>query len=156
MIDIMFPSQTNGPVEDALFDLTVDNNVDPMTVVTSCGLDATNWKYLGPQQSGIRIYRVKLVSLGSVRNLDEAKKAAGRLNPKFRLLEGQAREPFKEKYPRHNGRPIVFGGSQWQDPDDSRNVAYLGTLSVGEWHSRFGWSDGDFHDDRLWPVVEQG
>ena len=143
------------PAEDEWFELTVDNNIDPMSVVTSAGFDATKWEYLGPPFSGVKNYRVKLIALGYVRNLDEAKAAAKLKNPKYQLLEGQAREAFKAKYPRHNGRPVVFGGSEWQDPNRDRRVAYLGYLHGGEWSSDFDWSERDFGGDWLWAVVEQ-
>lgn len=143
------------PAEDKWFELTVDDNLDPMTVVTSAGIDPTNWEYLRPKFSGVKTYRVKLISLGYVRGLEEAKQAAKAKNPKYRLLEGQAREPFKALYPRHNSRPVVFGGSEWQGPSGDRSVAGLGGLYGGEWGSSFRWSERAFGDCWLWAVVEQ-
>ena len=143
------------PAIDEWFDLEVNDDMDPMLVVSSAGFDLKGWEYLGPQFSGKKTYRVKLIELGSVKNLEDARQKARAKNPKYRLLEGQAREPFKAKYPRHNGRPIVFGGSVWQDPHRFRNVACLGGLRSGRWRSNFDWSGDDFVGRWLWPVVEQ-
>ena len=97
------------PAEDEWFELTVDNNIDPMSVVTSAGFDATKWEYLGPPFSGVKNYRVKLIALGYVRNLDEAKAAAKLKNPKYQLLEGQAREAFSAICTAASGAPTSTG-----------------------------------------------
>ena len=152
------PLLTAGPVFPAIdewFELEVDGDMDPMSVVTSAGFSSEGWKYLGPEFSGKKTYRVKLIKLGYVRNLEEARVQARAKNPKYRLLEGQAREPFKAKFPRHDGRPVVFGGSEWQNPSMRRRVAYLDTLHGGRWDSRFDWAGPGFDDAWLWPVVEQ-
>ena len=98
----------------------------------------------------------RLIELGYVKNLEDAWQKARAKNPKYRLLEGQAREAFKAKFPRHNGRPVVFGGSEWQDLIGERRVAYLGRLGFGRrWDSCFYWSGYYFSGRWLWAVVEE-
>jgi hypothetical protein len=141
------------PPIDEWFDLEIDNTFDPMDVVTTAGYNKKGWTFLGPKFEGNGIRRVKLVVLGYIANLEAARVAAKAKG--YRLLEGQAREPFKQKFPRHNGRPVVFGGNEWQGPVGVRHVACLDDLHSGEWNSNFNWSDNDFNDNWLWAVVEQ-
>lgn len=155
LIETMVAEFCSVPAVDEPFDLEVNGDVDAMVVVTTAGYNADGWKFLGPAFSGKRTYRVRLVELGYVANLEAARIAAKAKNPKYRLLEGQARESFKAAFPRHNGRPIVFGGNEWQDPDGDRHVACLSRLDDGGWNSRFARSDGDFLGRWLWAVVEQ-
>lgn len=93
------------PADDEWFELEVDNDQDPMDVVTSAGFDKKSWTYLGPVFSGTQTYLAKLVRLGLVRNLADARERAAKLG--LRLLEGQAREAFKTKYSVPDGK----GGS---------------------------------------------
>lgn len=144
--------RTNAiPVDDEWFHLEVDNTIDPMDVVTSAGHEAKGWKYLGPKFPGKQTYRVKLVRLGYVRNLDEAKRKAKAID--CRLLEGQAREPFKAKFQKPDGKgPIVFGASEWQSPSGHAHVTSLFDFE-GEWDSGFYWSGIDFYGYYRWLVV---
>lgn len=138
------------PGDDEWFDLKVDNDVDPMSVVTTAGYTASGWKYLGPNLLGKRTLQVKLIYLGYVCNLDEAKKRADEMG--YRLIEGQAREPFKVRFPKPDGRGMVFGGSRWQGPDGDANATCLLGFE-GAWYSSFRWSGGGFDDDWRWLVV---
>lgn len=141
------------PADDEEFDLEVDNDIDPTEVVRAAGYDPENWKYLGPKLSGKPKYRAKLVLLGYVRNLEEAREKADKIG--YRLLEGQAREPFKKKYPEPDGKgPVIFGGSEWQRPSGDASVAYLHGFR-GRWDSRFGWSGCGFSEDWRWAVVSK-
>jgi hypothetical protein len=141
------------PGDDVWFDLEVDNNINPMEVVTSAGYTANGWKYLGPKFEGRQTYRVKLVRLGYVRNLKDARKKADKMD--YRLIEGQAREPFKAKFPKPDGKgPVIFGGSGWRSPSGLSRVAYLRDFE-DEWDSDFDWSDYDFSDVWRWLVVSK-
>jgi hypothetical protein len=144
--------QTNAvPADDEWFNLTVNDDINPMDVVISAGYNADGWKYLGPELSGTRTLRVKLTRLGYARNLREAEEKADKLG--YRLVEGQAREPFKAKFPKPDGKgSVIFGGSEWQDPDGGADVAYLNVFE-DEWHSHFLWSGSDFDDDCRWLIV---
>ena len=139
------------PADDEWFELEVDDDIDPMEVVRAAGYDPKGWKYLGPKLSGKHKHRAKNIRLGRVKNLEEAREKADKMG--YRVLEGQAREPFKKKYPKPDGKgPIVFGGSEWQGPDGRPSAAYLGGFG-GELGSRFGWSEDDFGGHDRWPVV---
>lgn len=139
------------PANDKWFNLTVDNDVDPMEVVSSAGYNAKGWKYLGPELKDKQTYRVKLVRLGHIRNTDEAQKKVNKMG--CRLIEGQAREAFKAKFPRPDGNGyIVFGGSEWQSPDGYACVTYLHDFQDG-WRSRFRWRARVFRRAWRWLVV---
>lgn len=141
------------PADDEWFYLEVDNGIDPMDVVTTAGLGGEGWEYLGPKLEGKQACRVKLIRLGYVRNLDDAKKKADALG--YRLLEGQARKPFKTKYPKPDGNgPVVFGGSGWQDPFGGAFVACVDG-DGGAWGSDFGWSSGGWRERCRWAVVSK-
>ncbi len=141
------------PADDEWFELEVDDDVNPMSVVTTAGYDQKGWTYLGPKLSGKQTLRVKLVHLGYVRNLKEAEKKADEFG--YRLVEGQAREPFKARFPKPDGKGfVVFGGSQWQDPNGDARVAYLRDFK-GEWDSYFHWSVSGFLGHWRWLVVGQ-
>jgi hypothetical protein len=144
---------TQHPPIDEWFDLEIDNLIDPMDVVTTAGYNAKGWEFLGPPFVGKKTYRVKLIELGYVANLEAARMAAKAKG--YCLLEGQGREPLKQKFPRHNGRPIVLGGNEWQSPSRRRDVTCLSNLGAGFWRSDFYWSDRGFDDFWLWAVVEQ-
>ena len=81
------------PAEDEWFGLEVD-----YSIVTTAGFNHQGLDYVGPEFSGKKVYRTKLIRLGYVENLIVAKIAARAENPKFRLLEGQALEPFRMKF----------------------------------------------------------
>lgn len=150
-VEASTPLPSAIPADDEWFDLEVDDDVDPMAVVASAGYDPKGWKYLGPKLTGKRTLRVKLVRLGPVRNLKEAEEKADAMG--CRLVEGQAREPFKAKFPKPDGKgPILFGGSQWQYPFGNAYVAFLYGLG-GEWFSLFFWADRGFSGRWRWPVV---
>ncbi len=141
------------PADDKWFELEVDNDIDPMEVVCSAVHDTKDWKYLGPKFKGRVKYRAKLVRLGHVRNLDEARDEANKMG--YRLLEGQAQEPFKKKFPKPKGKgPVVFGGSEWQSPHGGPHVIYLHDVWV-EWFSYFHWSERGFRERYRWVVVNK-
>ena len=72
------------PADKEWFTLEVDDDVDPMGVVTSAGYNPSGWKYLGPELSGKMPLQVKLVRLGYVRNLKGAREKADELG--YRLV----------------------------------------------------------------------
>lgn len=141
------------------FNLEVNNDVDPMDVVASAGFDPTDWKYLGPKFSGKTTYRVKLIRLGRVDNLGKAKDAVKKEDRRYRLLEGQAREAFKAKFPWHlhfNQVPVILGGSEWQDPNRCHRVATLENDPASNfWVLGFASSDLAFGEKWLWAVVDE-
>jgi len=140
------------PADNEWFDLDIDNDVDPMEVVTSAGYNPSGWKYLGPKLSGKSTYRAKLICLGYMRNLEEARKRADKMG--YRLVEGQAREPFKARFSKPDGKGhVIFGGSEWQDPKGHPRVACLSGFG-GEWDSSsFGWSGSEFYGGWCWLVA---
>ena len=140
------------PADDEWFDLEVNNNIDPIDMVISAGHDVKVWKYAGPQLSGKRILRVKLVRLGIlIRDIEDARKRAGWIG--CRLIEGQASEPFKAKFSQPDDNDLViFGGSEWQSLFFNANVAFLSSLEC-EWHSGFFWSEGSFGSNDRWLVA---
>lgn len=141
------------PADDVWFDLEVDYDISPMEVVSSAGHDPSGWKYIGPKLSGKRIIRAKLVRLGNVCDLEEAKKKADKLG--YRLVEEQARDSFKTRFSKPDGSgPVAFGGSEWQGPLGDSDVAYLNDLR-DEWSSNFNWSGNDFNDNWRWLVVSK-
>ena len=146
-----------SPAVGEEFELMVNNNINPMKVVTSAGIDKKGWNYLGPNLTGKVLYRVSFVRLGKVKNLAEAKGKADELG--FRLLEGQARKPFEKKYPRLRGRErVIFGGSEWQSWQGGRNyncVAALCRDNVNEWLPIFPWSEDPFDEYCYWAVVHK-
>ena len=142
---------TGVRADNKWFTLEVDDGINPMSVVTTAGYNPEGWKYLGPNLLGKRTLRVKLVGLGYVRNLDEAQKRAGEMG--YRLVEGQAREPFKTRFSKPDDKgPVVFGGSQWQDPDGGASVACLDGFGDG-WHPYFYWASNGFHVYSRWLVA---
>lgn len=135
------------------FDLEVDNDSDPMDVVTSGNCDVNGREYLGPELKGQQRYRAKLVGLGYVRNLEEARKRADELG--YRCVEGQAREPFKAKFPKPDGKGVItFGTSEWKNPSGNPSVACLSDFE-GEWYPYFHESGDCFYGNRRWLVVEK-
>ena len=159
--EVSEPEQSPAPkvvpltvsADDEEFTLDVNNDQDPMEVVSSVGFDKKSWQYLGPAFSGKETRRVKLIRLGFVKGLKEARQKADQLG--FRLLEGQARESFKAKYPVPDGKgPVVFGGSVWQSPHGDARVACLYECG-GVWNSHFYWSDYGWDGDYRWAVVSK-
>ena len=142
------------PPNDEWFTLRVDNNINPMDVVAmSVSRGPRGWKYLGPAVAGKQTYHAKLVCLGACRNLAEARERAEKIG--CRLLEGQAREPFKKRFSAQDNRgPIVFGGSVWESPEGNRQVAALRYLP-SEWDSSFGLAGKDDHfgEECRWVVA---
>lgn len=135
------------------FELQVNNDVDPMSVVITAGYDQQGWKYLGPRLSGKQTLRVKLVRLGFTRNLDEAKKKADEMG--YRLVEDQASKSFKVRFPKPDGMgPVVFGGSQWQDQNGIARVTSLYNFK-GEWDIYFRWSGNNFLIGSRWLVADK-
>lgn len=137
------------PADEEWFDLEVDNDVNPMKVVVSAGYKGINWGYLGPEFKGKQTYRVKLVRLGYVHNLADARKKAEERG--YRLVEGQAREPFRAKFPKPTTKHLlVFGGSEWRDSFYRPCVARLGSIGEGEWTPGFSWFDTGFSHEWRW------
>lgn len=140
------------PANSEWFELEVDDDQDPITVVTSAECSPCGWEYLGPKFAGKCTYIVKLVRLGCVRNLKEAREKADKLG--LRLLEGQARESFKAKYPVPDGKSaIVFGGSEWRGPDGGALITCL--YKIGDWYSYFHWSGSIGEESCRWAVVKK-
>ena len=141
------------PADDEWFELEVDDDIDPMEVVRSAGYDPKNWEYLGPKLSGKYKCRAKLVRLGYCHNLTEAREKADKMD--YRLLEGQAREPFKKKYSKPDGKSsVIFGGSEWRFPRGDAGATCRYVL-MGEWRSSFRWSEDDFGGGWRWAVVSK-
>lgn len=136
------------------FELNIENPKNQLELVKSAGYSNwQDWKYLGPSFEP-RITKVKLIELGEISNLEEARVKAKNLN--YRLLEGQAIESFKQKFPEHNNRTIVFGGNEWQDDVRYLRVAYLNCWDRGgTWSPFFYFSGRGFRELCLWLVVEQ-
>lgn len=103
--------------------------------------------------------KVKLVRLGQVRNLADAKKKADEMGCK--LLGTQARVPFMKKFPESDSKgSIVFGSSRWWRRLFGRGhpyVDYLSGLSLQSgrtcWLLRFRNWDGSFNERFRWLVV---
>ena len=141
------------PANDVWFDLKVNNDFNPINVVASTRCDTNNWEYLGPKLSGERTYRAKLVYLGYVRNFEEARKKAYEMG--YRLVEGQAREPFKFRFPKPDGKgPINFGGSEWRAPFGQAGMAFLRSFR-GEWVPTFLFPNTRFSATWRWIVVDK-
>jgi hypothetical protein len=134
------------------FFLTVDNDINPMDIVVNAGCDPSGWKYIGPPLSGQMSYQVKLIKLGFVNDLTEAKSEAAEMG--YRLLEGQARDAFRIQYPVYDGNGgVIFGGSEWEFPDDDRRVTALAHTG-NEWAPVFCWSTKDFDETDRWAVTD--
>lgn len=149
----MMVQENAVPTDNQWFDLEVDDDVGLMEVVASGGYDPKDWKYLGPQFKGRNTYRAKLVRFGRVHNLAEARDKAKKIG--CRLCEGQAREPFKNKFPKSDGkgRRIAFGGSEWEFLFGKALIAFLDGVEV-EWSSDFRSSDDAFSESWRWVVVD--
>lgn len=143
--DLPVPSLDEG------FPLVVDNDTNPIEVVTAAGCNFKGWKYIGPALSGEVTYRAKLIKLGRVPNLADAKLKAGEKG--YRLLEGQAADTFSIQYPTYDGQgPVIFGGSEWEYPQGERRVAVL-IPSGDAWVQDFQWSETSFGPEDRWAVV---
>lgn len=137
------------PADNEWFVLEVDD--DPTEGFYSVRSNHEGWTYLGPKPVGTKAYCVKLVWLGLCQNLADAKERVDKFG--LRLLEGQACWSFKTKYVVPGDKNIiVFGGSEWRDPDGSERVAHL--CGQGDvWDSDFSHSGGVFDDSYRWAVV---
>ena len=139
------------PADGEWLDLTVNHDADPMDVVRASGLNPEGWGFLGPRVTGVKTYRAKLVRIGYVRNIDEARERLDRMC--YQMLHGQAREAFKQKYLQPDGKgPIVFGGSLLRGPDGDRCVACL-REDADMWHSCFRFADSGFGGGWRWAVA---
>jgi hypothetical protein len=148
---------TGLPKEGMVFELEIDGDMDPMLVVSNAGRDANPWRFLGPAfPAGKRVYMAKLIEVGDVADSDQAAKVAKKEHPTWVLAPGQARDAFADKFPRNEGRPIVFGGNQWQDEDRRRRVACLHSLNGGSWSREFD-GPGDYRIVALclWLVIKE-
>ena len=141
------------PADDEWFELEVDNDKDLLEVVASAGYNPKGWKYLGPEFTGKKTYRGKLVRLGYVPNLAEPRDKVDKMG--YRLVEGQARESFRAKFPKPDGKgSIAFGGSEWRASDGPPRVPCL-IVFGDKWGSSFFWSNLDFNDHWRWLVVDK-
>ena len=143
------------PADEESFDLLINHeNLDPMDIVRIVGHHRVDdWKYLGPIFTGTHLYQVKLVRLGRVTNLQDARQRASQRG--CRLLEGQGIIAFREKFPHADGfNPITFGGSEWERPNKRPAVTCLYTMN-NDWDPYFRWSESNFHENYLWALVEQ-
>ncbi|MEK9134760.1 MAG: hypothetical protein AAB451_00415 [Patescibacteria group bacterium] len=140
------------PAGGVWFNLEVID-VDPMTVVALANYEVKDWKYLGPQYTGKRVRRVKLIHLGHNNNLNEARARADGMG--YRLVGGQMMEPFRNKFPKYNDTgPIVFGGDEWLNPHgETRVVAYLHDISNYELLRAFRKSNSLFDKVCRWMVT---
>ncbi|MEK7542315.1 MAG: hypothetical protein AAB524_01285 [Patescibacteria group bacterium] len=148
------------PADGVWFELEVDNDIDPLEIVTLPQYEidgskypkyltaleilrsASRWSYIGPKFEGKKICRVKFVSLGYVETVKEAERKVVKMG--YRLLEGQALKSFIKKFPKPDERihpiprPIIFGGSEWKDPEGEARVPYLMPLdSYDGWDPYF-------------------
>lgn len=144
------------PVDGEWFDLEVDDDVDPMSIVTTAGYNPTGWKYLGPRLRGRRRYQVTLKILGFALTIQEARAEVDRLG--CRLLEGQARDVFKGKFPQpDNGGFIVFGGSTWElQRFPNKPVAALLRPQGKAWKADVDLPSAYFHNNIRWAIVLKG
>lgn len=140
--------------DDKWFTIQVDNSIDPMDVVRIIWGNSKGWRYLGPKLKDPVTYQVKLVRLGHVRNLAEARKKADRIG--CRLVEGQAMEPFMKIFPRPDRRrPIIFGGSRWMDPFNNVYMVVLDTF-LDKWYPRLVRVDYFFNESLLKYYFQEG
>ncbi|GEM_PF-1534118 len=133
------------PADGEEFELTLTSEeADPIAMVCRDGYgDWQKWKYKGVEIKGTQTKRCKLVRLGYVLNLDDARQK-GRT-----LVDGQWREAFKKKFSQNDGKgPIGFGGvgSQWVSPDGVADFPVLDGDGAA-WYSRFVWA-GDGRNGR--------
>ncbi|MEK7539869.1 MAG: hypothetical protein AAB558_01335 [Patescibacteria group bacterium] len=144
------------PADGELFQLTLDGSkADPMAMVREDGYDPNGWEFNGPALQGIQTGQFKLVRLGAVTSLADARAKAHAM--KCDLAEGQWREAFKATYPHNDkGGPIAFAGetTEWVLPRSNRSFPVLDEDSEA-WDSYLCWSDNDDGDDWRWLVREQ-
>lgn len=149
------PARVRLPADGELFQLTLDaSQADPMAMVRGDGYDPKGWKFNGPALQGTLTGQFKLVRLGAVSSLTDARAKAHAMS--VTLAEGQWREAFKAAYPHNDkGGPIAFGGetTEWVHPS-SRRFPVLRD-SGKSWRSSFHWADGGFGDSWRWLVREQ-
>lgn len=104
------------PADGEVFELTLDQIVNPMEMVRGDGYDPTNWEFVG-QQVEPQTRRFKLVRVGYCRNLDEVRK---KLIQYGDIPEGQWREAFKKAFPQNDGNGLVgFPDASWVLPNGS-------------------------------------
>jgi hypothetical protein len=148
------------PKDDEWFWLEVDNTIDPMDVVgnSGAGHNPEKWKYLNPGLNGKRVYRVKLMRFGYVQDVDEAREKADKLG--YRLVEGQAWDPFEKQFPEPFDKdPICFGGDEWQHNTSGMKAC---VFCVGDWGGRGVWrvnlyrsNSVDFDEKWRWLVTNK-
>ena len=141
---------------DESLTLEVNNGVDRDKVLTLARAEAADLIFHGPVRSGKRIYRVRLIRLGHITHLGEAKLVAKEQNPRFRLLEGEASVSYMSGHPRYKDGPVAFGGSEWlHRVTRERYIAFLGHPHKGPfWSPGFAWDGSPFHENWSWAVVE--
>lgn len=155
------PLGSSVPPEDQWFQLEVDYDVNVMKHISSAPLDGSSWinqsvrHYAQPPLSGRVLSRIKLVSLGQIDSVEEAKRLI-REKYSCRCLHAEGLPPFRNTFPRHNGRPIAFGGSYWGKPGltDRHHIAYLLPVDDGGWRATFreAYFEG-FSAEWQWAIV---
>lgn len=143
------------PNDDEWFEIEVDDTTDPIRNIGH-GHEPEKWEYLTTSLKEKRLYRVKLMRFGCVRDVDEAREKADKLG--YHLVEGQAWEPFKKKFPKPSDRDLIcFGGSEWQH-NKSRMKACIFCVGdqKGEWYSNlFRSNDTDSNEKWRWLVTNK-
>lgn len=150
------PTRIPLPADGKLFQLTLDASLaEPMAMVRGDGYDPTGWKFNGPALKGSQSGQFKLVRLGAVTSLADARAKAHAMS--VTLAEGQWREAFKAAYPNNDkAGPLAFGGeaTEWVGPDSDRYFPVL-REDGRAWGSHFHWAGRDCGDGWCWLVREQ-
>lgn len=135
------------PADGEEFELTLNGDAtDPIAMVKSDGYgDSEKWKFNGPKVTGVHTGTFKLVRAGGA-NLAAVRVTLPKETP---LAEGQWREAFKAKFPKHDGNgPIGFAGSEWVRP----RGGVLFPCVVDDGDSFFSWVGLDFLVGWRWLV----
>ena len=135
------------PVNGEEFELELDGDaIDPLQMVRDDSYTG-EWKFNGPKVTGKQKGTFKLMSAGCYcANLAAVKEKLPQETP---FAEGQWREAFKAKYPKHDGKgPIGFAGSEWVFPLGFLHFPYVSD----DGHSSFGWVGLDFYAHWRWLV----
>lgn len=142
------------PINGEWFNLEIDNTDDPRDSLARAGagwddIKEWNYSYFGHKKlCGKQIHQVRLVHLGFVWSFGEARDKADLLG--CRLVESQALESFKARFPKPDGKHhVVFGGSIWWPPNSLPVVFYLEEFQ-GKWLTRSRWEGKEFGFDVYW------
>lgn len=138
------------PEAGEVFELTIDEPIDPVEMIRMDGYNPTGWVSRGPNVSSWVTRKFKLVVIGyssSFIKLNAELKEVGK--PAL----GQWREAFKEKYPHSDGKgPIGFTGSVWLSPHNRPFSPCIYTEVCDKSynsHRRY-WSDYTYRRGQSW------